>query len=91
MTEPKWKQDLEYVALIEDLLEFEEVKKLNDYTQHHFTTRLDHSISVSYISYCIAKKHGLDVRATARAGLLHDLFYYDWRKSHTYVSWVEAA
>ena len=91
MTEPKWKQDLDYVALIEDLLECEEVKKLNDYTQHHFTTRLDHSISVSYISYCIAKKHNLDARATARAGLLHDLFYYDWRTTkfdegtHAYV------
>ncbi|MCA9766742.1 MAG: HD domain-containing protein, partial [Carnobacterium sp.] len=77
MSEPKWKQDLEYVALIEDLLDREEVKKLKNYTQHHFTTRLEHSISVSYLSYRIAKKYGLDTRSTARAGLLHDLFYYD--------------
>jgi uncharacterized protein len=91
MSEPKWKQDLEYVALIEDLLDREEVKKLKEYTQHHFTTRLEHSISVSYLSYRIAKKYGLDTRSTARAGLLHDLFYYDWRTTkfdegtHAYV------
>ena len=91
MSEPKWKQDLEYVALIEDLLDREEVKKLKNYTQHHFTTRLEHSISVSYLSYRIAKKYGLDTRSTARAGLLHDLFYYDWRTTkfdegtHAYV------
>ncbi len=34
---------------------------------------------MSYTSYLIAKKLHLNVRATARAGLLHDLFYYDWR------------
>ncbi|MEG0749090.1 MAG: HD domain-containing protein [Carnobacterium sp.] len=89
--EPKWKQDLEYVALIEDLLNREEVQKLNEYTQHHFTTRLEHSISVSYLSYRIAKRYGWDAKATARAGLLHDLFYYDWRTTkfdegtHAYV------
>ena len=39
----------------------------------------------------IAKKIGADATATARAGLLHDLFYYDWRVtkfeagSHAYV------
>ncbi|MCA9765905.1 MAG: HD domain-containing protein, partial [Carnobacterium sp.] len=55
------------------------------------TTRLEHSISVSYLSYRIAKKYGLDTRSTARAGLLHDLFYYDWRTTkfdegtHAYV------
>ncbi|SEK89238.1 uncharacterized protein SAMN04488700_2435 [Carnobacterium iners] len=91
MSELKWKQDLEYVALIEDLLDREEVKKLKEYTQHHFTTRLEHSISVSYLSYRIAKRYGLDTRSTARAGLLHDLFYYDWRTTkfnegtHAYV------
>lgn len=91
MSEPKWKQDIEYVALIEDLLDREEVKKLNEYTQHHFTTRLEHSISVSYLSYRIAKRYGLNARSTARAGLLHDLFYHDWRTTkfdegtHAYV------
>lgn len=79
MKTTEWRQDTEYVALVEDLLAMPEVQKLANYTQHHHSNRLDHSISVSYNSYVIAKKHGLNTRATARAGLLHDLFYYDWR------------
>ncbi|GAW98362.1 HD domain-containing protein [Secundilactobacillus mixtipabuli] len=79
MTRNDWRQDTEYVALVGDLLAKPEVQKLANYTQHHHSNRLDHSISVSYDSYLIAKKHHLNVRATARAGLLHDLFYYDWR------------
>ncbi|GAX02686.1 HD family hydrolase [Secundilactobacillus pentosiphilus] len=79
MTRNDWRQDSEYVALVGDLLAKPEVQKLANYTQHHHSNRLDHSISVSYDSYLIAKKHHLNVRATARAGLLHDLFYYDWR------------
>ncbi|MTV81037.1 HD domain-containing protein [Secundilactobacillus folii] len=79
MSRNDWRQDSEYVALVSDLLAKPEVQKLADYTQHHHSNRLDHSISVSYDSYLIAKKHHLNVRATARAGLLHDLFYYDWR------------
>ncbi|MCH5463413.1 hydrolase [Lactobacillus sp. LC28-10] len=79
MTRNDWRQDSEYVAIVGDLLAKPEVQKLANYTQHHHSNRLDHSISVSYDSYLIAKKHHLNFRATARAGLLHDLFYYDWR------------
>ncbi len=40
--------------------------------------------------YKIAKKFGWDAKSTARGGLLHDFFYYDWRvtkfnKSHAWV------
>ncbi|WP_208560420.1 HD domain-containing protein [Marinilactibacillus kalidii] len=72
-----WEQDLEYVALIEDLIKNEELLKLEAITHHHYTTRLTHSIFVSYVSYRIAKKMNLDVRAVARAGLLHDFFHED--------------
>ena len=30
--------------------------------------------------YIICKKHNLDYKSAARAGLVHDLFLYDWRK-----------
>lgn len=79
MTKDEWKNDSEYVALVSDLLKSESVQKLENYTQHHNSTRLDHSLAVSYDSYRIAKARHLDYRAVARAGLLHDLFYYDWR------------
>lgn len=76
-----WENDAQYLDLVGDLLETDEVQRLKNYTQHHNGTRLDHCIRVSYESYLLAKKFHLDVRSTARAGLLHDLFYYDWRKT----------
>ncbi|MCH4058170.1 HD domain-containing protein [Lapidilactobacillus gannanensis] len=86
-----WRHDQEYLSIVQDLLDRPEVQKLAEYTQHHYTNRLDHSLRVSYFSYLISKKHHLDYRATARAGLLHDLFYYDWRQvkfdtgTHAYI------
>lgn len=78
-TQNEWKNDAQYVAIVQDLLDQPAVKKLANYTQHHHSNRLQHSIAVSYDSYRIAKRMHLDYRSTARAGLLHDLFYYDWR------------
>lgn len=75
----KWKYDLEYLSYVGDLLATEEVQKLAEFTQHFHSTRLDHSISVSYYSYKITKKFGWNAKETARAGVLHDLFFYDWR------------
>lgn len=75
----EWRSDKEYVAIVQDLLDTPAVKKLANYTQHHHSNRLQHSIAVSYDSYKIAKRLHLNYRSVARAGLLHDLFYYDWR------------
>lgn len=74
-----WQEDQEYVEIVSDLLRNPAVQKLSQYTQHHHSNRLDHSIAVSFDSYELAKKMHLDYRSVARAGLLHDLFYYDWR------------
>jgi len=76
-----WKQDSDYVAIVADLLAQPAVQRLADFTQHHHSNRLDHSIAVSYDSYLLAKKWHLNTTAVARAGLLHDLFYYDWRET----------
>ena len=67
------------------------MQKLANYTQHHHSDRLTHSIAVSYDSYRIAKKFKLDYKSIVRDSLLHDLFYYDCRKvkfalgTHAYV------
>ena len=37
------------------------------------------SQSVSYYSFLICRRMGWDYRSAARAGLLHDLYFYDWR------------
>lgn len=69
-----WENDPEYMTIIEDLLKNEKLLKLDEITHHHYTTRLSHSLFVSYVSYKLAKSRGLDYISTARAGLLHDFF-----------------
>lgn len=86
-----WQFDQEYMEIVNDLIYREEVQRLKEHTHHFHTTRFHHSVAVSYIAYTWAKRLGLNAVSVARAGLLHDLFYYDWRTtkfkegSHAYV------
>jgi uncharacterized protein len=77
----KYRSDLtdEFYLSIEDLLEDQSVMELDKFTHHYCYTRLKHSLDVSYNSFFIAKLLHWDSRSVARAGLLHDLFFYDWR------------
>ena len=44
---------------------------------HHLSVSCyDHSVFVAYLSFRLALRWGLDHRACARAGLLHDLYLY---------------
>lgn len=70
----------EYAELVQDLLESPEVLRLDWCSHHYGVSRMRHSINVSYYSFVICKKLGLDYRAVARAGLLHDLFHYECRE-----------
>lgn len=71
----KYNNDEEYLLLINNIITNEEFKKIEN-IKHHNTTRLNHSIKVSYYSYKIAKFLRLDYSDVARGGLLHD-FYID--------------
>lgn len=71
-----WEQDEEYMAIIADIKDHPFVTDLAYYKQHVHGNRLTHSYLVSYMSYRIAKAINWDYKACARAGLLHDLFYY---------------
>ena len=82
--------DKEFMEVVGHLISHPRFQKLDGIVQHHHSTRLEHSVNVSYTSYKIAKKFGWDAKSTARGGLLHDFFYYDWRvtkfnKSHAWV------
>lgn len=79
MQAQKWQKDTLYLEIVGDLLAHPQVQLLKNYVQHHHSDRLQHSIDVSYLSYRIALRYGLNATAVARAGLLHDLFFYDWR------------
>ena len=83
-------KDVEYMEHVGHLIDSEKVQRLGEITHHYHSTRLEHSINVSYTSYKLAKKFGWDAKSTARGGLLHDLFFYDWRdtkfnKSHAWI------
>jgi len=67
-----------FIEDVDDILKDSDFQKLSDYHQHLGTSRLDHSIHVSYITWKIAKIFHLDKRSAARAGLLHDFCLYDF-------------
>jgi len=65
--------DKEYLEIVNDILSNEEFKTLKKY-KHHGTNRYEHVSRVSRWSYNYAKKHNLDYKICARAGLMHDFF-----------------
>lgn len=73
-------ENLPYFHCVKDLLQNETVLEMKHYIQHGNTNCYQHCINVSYYSYLLCEKLGLDKQSVARAGLLHDLFLYDWHK-----------
>ena len=69
----RYKRDEKYLLIIDDILKNDEFKKMEN-IKHHNTTRLNHSLKVSYFSYKVAKLLKLDYKEVARAGLLHDFY-----------------
>ena len=70
--------DKEYYECVKDIFQNKAFQSMNQFIQHGNTSTRAHCIQVSYLAYHIAKEKGLDYVSTARAGLLHDLFLYDW-------------
>lgn len=67
----------EFYGYIESLLDNEQVQRLDKCIQHYKYTRLRHSMDVAYLSFWVAKVLRMDGRSTARAALLHDLFFHE--------------
>lgn len=72
----------EFKSIIKDIITNDNVLALKDHIQHVSSSRFCHCLGVSYYSYVICKKLGLDYVSAARGGMLHDLYYYDWRNKH---------
>lgn len=70
--------DSEYIDCVRDILEHDTFLEMQKYIHHGRTNCLRHCVHVSYCSYLLARRWGLDYRSAARAGLIHDLFLYDW-------------
>lgn len=71
-------KDKEFFSYIGYIYCTEELQSMRAYPQHSDANRLDHIRAVTYMSYVIAKKLSLDVKAASRGAILHDLVYYDW-------------
>lgn len=71
-------EDSEYISYIQDLIDTPNVQFLKNTIQHSDISAYQHVLCVSYMSYRYSKALGLNARAAARAGLLHDLVDYDW-------------
>jgi uncharacterized protein len=68
----------EYLECVQELIENEIVRSMKQYIQHSDIDCFMHSLNVSYSSYLLCRRLGLDYRSAARGGLLHDFFLYDW-------------
>lgn len=73
------KEAEEFYHYIRDLLDNDVVCQMKNFKHHYSTTCYQHCINVSYYNYLICRKLGLDAKKAARAGILHDLYLYDWR------------
>lgn len=68
----------DFELIVQDIMDNEEFKKINN-IRHHKGTRLDHSLLVAKKAYLFARRHNLDYKTVARAGLLHDFFLEDYK------------
>ncbi len=80
ISEKKLQEEEEFNTIIEDLVQNETVQEMKKYRQHFQTSCFEHCKTVAYYSYKMCKHLGLDYKSATRAGMLHDLFLYDWRK-----------
>ena len=68
----------EFVSVIGAMANNDKVKEMKNFNHHSYTSCFEHSLHVSYYNYKICKRLGWDAKASAKAGLLHDMFLYDW-------------
>lgn len=76
-----YKYKKEFISIVYDLINNDTVKQMKNYRQHFDCSCYTHCVEVAFWAYWLCKKLGLDYKSAARAGLLHDLFLYDWRNS----------
>ncbi|MGC8765623.1 MAG: HD domain-containing protein [Brevinematia bacterium] len=50
------------------------------YNHHNGASIYDHNVKVAYLSFKIGKRLKLRLDDIVRGALLHDFFFYDWRK-----------
>lgn len=70
----------QYLNYVSDLMQDTAVQSMRLLPQHRAgVSCYHHSVLVSYASWRVCDWLGLDARAAARGGLLHDFYLYNWR------------
>ena len=54
------------------------VLSMKNFPHHGDTNCYTHCLHVAYFNYKLCRRLHLDYHAAARAGMIHDLFLYDW-------------
>lgn len=73
-----------YLDCVGELLVSQPVQAMKEIRHHPGVSCFEHSLFVSYVAFRLARRWGLDGRAAARAGLLHDLYLYDPKSLPSY-------
>lgn len=81
-------ENAEFYGCISDLLENRSVERLKDFSHHLGTSRFQHCLNVSYYNFLVCRRLGLDARAGARAGLLHDFYFYNHHRKNESVKGI---
>lgn len=71
----------EHYSIIKDIVEHEEYQKRKNFEHHYNESVYDHCYRVSFDAYCIAKKHNMDYKSAAIAGILHDFYTKPWQEN----------
>ena len=72
---PNWNS---FLSCVDGLLDTPQVQSMRSLPHHPGVNCYEHSVFVAYVAFRLARRWGLDYRACARAGLLHDLYLYRW-------------
>lgn len=74
-----WRDDADFMAIASPILEHEEYLKLKDF-HHHENNIYMHNVGVAYLACRMGRRLKLRERDLVRGALLHDFFFYDWRR-----------
>lgn len=69
----------EWYFIVRPILLNPEYEKRKTYRHHGDTTVYEHCVKISIKCYQIAKRHNLDYKSLAIAGLLHDFYETPWQ------------
>lgn len=72
----------EYYEIVKNILDSKEFKKRKKFNHHYNESVYDHCLKVSFDAFCYAKRHNMDYKSVAIAGLLHDFYDKPWQDNN---------